>query len=153
MNYRIVERAPFTVAGRMVTSSLDNNIIPQFWDTCKKDGTIDRLVEIGVSPNTLGLCFGYDEEGNNDYMAGIETQQETIPDMQTTEIPGSRWLVFEAIGPIPGTLAETWRRIYGEFLPQSIYKQSSLPTIEVYHGNDTSDEDYKVEVWIPIEQE
>ena len=152
MNYRIVEREPFQVIGKTVTSSLENNIIPQFWGTCKKDGTVDKLLSIGVNPCTLGLCFGYDEQGNNDYMVGIESIKERHEGMETTPIPKSAWLVFEAIGPIPNALGETWRRIYGEFLPQSVYQQSTLPTMEKYFGSNTQAEDYKVEVWIPILQ-
>lgn len=150
MNYRVVERNEFKVAGKIVRSSLVNNIIPQFWEQCKQDGTVDKLLRAAVSPCTLGFCFGYDEEGNNDYMVAAETLEESVEGMQLYTVPKSTWLVFEAIGPLPKKLGETWKRIYGEFLPQSVYTQSALPTIEVYFGNDTSAEDYKVEIWIPV---
>ncbi len=150
MNYRIVERESFKVTGKIVTSSLDNNIIPQFWDKCKKDGTIERLMEIGINQNTLGMCFGYNDEGFNDYMVGIETENDSYEEMKTTVVPKAVWLVFESVGPINPTLGNTWTRIYGEFLPQSIYKQAALPTIEKYFSSDVDSDDYLVEIWIPV---
>lgn len=153
MNYRVVEREDFRVVGKIVTSSLENNIIPEFWDQCKKDGTVDKLLEIGVNSSTLGMCFGYNDEGINDYMVGIETNDEGIEGMKNVVVPKSTWLVFESIGPVSPTLENTWGRIYGEFLPQSIYKQAALPTMEKYFGSDVDADDYRVEIWIPVVKE
>jgi AraC family transcriptional regulator len=150
MNYRVVEKDGFKAAGKIVISSLENNVIPQFWDKCKSDGTLDKLFEIGINNNTLGMCFGYDEAGVNNYMVGIETTQNNVEYMETVEVPKSTWLVFESIGQINPTLGNTWARIYGEFLPQSIYNQAALPTMEKYFGSDTGAEDYTVEIWIPV---
>lgn len=150
MNYRVVERESFRVAGKVVTSSLENNVIPQFWDQCKRDGTIEKLLEVGIDTSTYGMCFGYNEEGFNDYMVGIETVKEDAAGLKTVTVPRSTWLVFESAGPINPTLGNTWSRIYGEFLPQSIYKQSSLPTIEKYFSDDVNSGDYLVEIWIPV---
>ncbi len=150
MSYRIVEKESFKAAGKIVTSSLENNIIPQFWDRCKQDGTLDRLFEIGVNSHTLGMCFGFNEEGINDYMVGIETILDHTEGLMTVTVPKSTWLVFESKGPINPTLGNTWSRIYGEFLPQSIYKQASLPTMEKYFGDNPDAPDYFMEVWIPV---
>lgn len=153
MNYRVVERDDFKIAGKIVTSSLENNIIPQFWEQCKTDGTIDKLYEIGINSYTLGVCFGYNDEGINDYMVGIETNHDFIEGMKTVVVPKSTWLVFESVGPVNPTLGNTWGRIYGEFLPQSIYKQAALPTMEKYFSNEVNADDYYVEIWIPVVKE
>jgi AraC family transcriptional regulator len=150
MNYRVVEKDAFKATGRIVTSSLENNITPQFWDKCKKDGTIDKLYEVGINKCTLGICFGYNDEGINDYMVGIETKHDFTENMKTVEIPKSAWLVFESVGPVNPTLGNTWTRIYGEFLPQSIYKQAPLPTFEKYFTNDINVDNYYMEIWIPV---
>jgi AraC family transcriptional regulator len=83
-------------------------------------------------------------------MVGIETNQDHTEGMETVIIPKSTWLVFESIGPISLTLGDVWKRIYGKFLPQSIYKQAETPTMEVYYRNDTWADDYYCEVWIPV---
>ncbi len=152
MNYRIVERDDFKVVGKTVTSTLEENKVPQFWDKCKKDGTVEKLIEIGKDSTTLGLCYGYNDENMNDYMVGVETQHNPIEDTKEVKISKSKWLVFESVGPINPTLGNTWGRIYGEFLPQSVYKQSNkLPTIEKYFGGEVNSDNYRVEIWIPID--
>lgn len=150
INYRVVEKDSFIATGRIVTSSLENNLTPQFWDQCKKDGSIDKLYEVGINKFTLGICFGYNDEGINDYMVGIETKHDFTETMKTVEIPKSTWLVFESVGPVNPTLGNTWSRIYGEFLPQSIYRVAPLPTFEKYFSSDINADNYYVEIWIPV---
>ena len=150
MKYRVVERDDFKVAGKIITSSRENNIIGSFWEKCKKDGTINRLLDIGINSYTLGLCFGYNDQGVNDYMVGIETNRDDAEEIKVIQIPKSTWLVFDSVGPMNPTLGNTWGKIYGESLPQSNYKQAALPTVEKYYGNDVNADDYHVEIWIPV---
>ena len=86
-------------------------------------------------------------------MVGIETDHDCTEGMKTVAIPKTTWLVFDSVGPINPTLGNTWGRIYGEFLPQSIYKQAALPTMEKYFGSDVNAHDYRVEIWIPVVKE
>jgi AraC family transcriptional regulator len=152
MSYRVVEKGSFTALGKIVVSPPDDNRVPRFWEECKRDGTVARLREIGVCPCTLGLCFGYDDEGVNRYMVGVETLREHEEGMETVVIPASTWLVFESRGPVSPTLGNVWARIYGEFMPQSIYRQTDTPTLEVFCRDDTWADDYYCEVWIPVEK-
>jgi AraC family transcriptional regulator len=149
MNYRVVERQAFSVIGKSAHSSAEKDI----WGRCKRDGTIEKLLEIGVNKDTLGLCFGYDADGNNTYMVGIESALNQVDGMETYTLPKSSWLIFEAAGSISAkTLGATWRRIYGEFLPQSTYRQQAkLPTIEVYRQWDVEKDFCNCEIWIPLE--
>ncbi|GKX29648.1 AraC family transcriptional regulator [Vallitalea longa] len=150
MDYHIVEKESFKVVGKIVTSTSEENKVPAFWNQCKEDGTVDKLINISVDSTTIGMCFGYNDEGLNDYMVGVETNHEPIEGTKTIEVTKSTWLVFESIGPIQPNLGNTWGRIYGEFLPQSTYKQACLPTIEKYFGGNVNADDYRVEIWIPI---
>ena len=47
-------------------------------------------------------------------------------------------------------LGQTWRRIYGEFMPQSAYRQLDLPTIENYLLWDEAGDRCRVEIMIPV---
>jgi AraC family transcriptional regulator len=148
MDYRTVERDSFKVIGRRRTTPSGGGT----WGICKRDGSIERMKEIGGDSCVfMGLCFGFDEEGNDDYMVGIEYRQEDFPDLESFTFPKTTWLVFEAVGAISeNVLGNTWKRIYGEFLPQSEYKQASLPTIEIYSAWDQDADACKVEIWIPV---
>jgi AraC family transcriptional regulator len=149
MNYRHVEKESFKVMGRRRTTPTGGGT----WELCKKDGSIEKISEIGGGKPLLGLCFGFDSEGNNDYMVAAETQSDDLPGFESFTLPKSSWLVFEANGAISaGVLGATWKRIYGEFLPQSEYRQAGLPTIEVYTLWDDGKDTCKVEIWIPVEK-
>jgi len=63
MNYRILKKESFNVTGKVVVNSQENNKIPQFWGDCWKDGTVDRLFEIGNCKPILGICYNGKSDG------------------------------------------------------------------------------------------
>jgi len=121
------------------------------WGVVKADGTAGELNKISGHSCDLGLCFGFDYDGNNDYMCGIEYDGADISGFDRYRYPDVTWLVFVAEGAISGdVLGSTWKRIYGEFLPQSEYTQMDLPTIERYVEWDEPTDSCKVEIMIPV---
>lgn len=64
MDYRIVEKEDFTVIGKsiQVTTRDGENLrkIPQLWLDANEDGTSDKLIEIGVDKDLLGICAEMD---------------------------------------------------------------------------------------------
>ncbi len=149
MNYKLIEKKAFRVLGiRRITPYGGGT-----WAIVKSDDTADKMKEVCGHMCDLGLCFGFDNEGNNDYMCAIEYDGETISGFDYYEYPEISWLVFIAQGPISeGVLGQTWKRIYGEFMPQSEYRQRDLPTIEKYiEWNEASDVCH-VEIMIPVQK-
>ncbi len=109
--------------------------------------------EINGHPCDLGLCFGFDTEGNNDYMCGIEYQGEPIEGFDLYQYPASTWIVFTAKGSISeGVLGQTWKRIYGEFMPCSEYRQVDLTTIEQYIDWNEAENHCHVDIFIPVKK-
>lgn len=149
MDYRVTEKDSFNVVGVRRTTPYAGGT----WAIVKSDGSIGKMQEIaGEGSISLGLCFGFDDYGSNDYMCGFEYGGNEIPGFDKYTYPKSAWLVFKAKGAISeGVLGSTWNRIYGEFLPQSEYRQSDLPTIERYIEWDEKTDRCKVEIMIPIE--
>lgn len=149
MNYRLIKKEAIKTIG--VFGSVDDNI----WGNVKADGTLNELENIGGNTISLGLCFGYDDNGVNTYMVAVKSPENPASKLKQKykeyTIPASSWIIFESIGPVFPTLSNTWKRIYGEFIPSNNYKQNpDIPTIEKYFNNDVNAEDYKVEIWIPI---
>lgn len=147
MNYKLVDKCEQKVIG------VYGDVNKGLWDQVKKDGTLMELEGFNSNVISLGLCFGYDEQGNNKYMVAVDAPEDCeIKDKYVSYVvPATSWLVFESVGPVYPTLQDTWKRIYGEFLLSSNFKQNpDIPTIEKYFSNDTDSADYKVEVWIPI---
>lgn len=149
MNYKVVERKSFSVLGiRRITPYGGGT-----WGIVKSDGSYEKLREISGHMCNLGLCFGFDSEGNNDYMCGVEYDGEYIQGFDYYQYPDITWLVFTAKGTISsGVLGQTWKRIYGEFMPQSEYHQQDLPTIENYIEWNESTDSCNVEIFIPVKK-
>lgn len=147
MNYKVIEKKAFRVLGiRRITPYGGGT-----WGIVKSEGLADKMSGIGGHACDLGLCFGFDSEGNNDYMCGIEYSGEDIPGFDFYQYPDMTWLVFTAKGTISGNeLGNTWKRIYGEFMPQSAYVQQDVPTIERYVEWNESSDVCLVEIMIPV---
>lgn len=147
MDYQKVERESFKVIGRRRTTPYGGGT----WAIVKSDGSGKTMEELSGHFYDLGLCFGFGEDGSNDYMCGIEWEKEDIPGFESYVYPPATWLIFEARGTITDNiLFNTWQRINNEFLPQSKYKKSGLPTIEKYVEWDEARDSCKVEILIPV---
>ena len=147
MGYTTIERSSFKVIGTRRTTPYGGGT----WAVVKSDGSNEKIKEISGKFYDLGLCFGFGADGSNDYMCGIEWDKEDIASLDTYQYPSVTWLKFEVNGSIVGqTLSGVWKRIHEEFLPQSKYKLSGLPTIEKYVKWDTADDVCIVEIWLPV---
>ena len=148
MNYQAIQKEPFKVVGRRrVTPSGGGT-----WGVAREDGSIKQMEALRAGNPFFGLCFGFREDGSNDYMVAVQYDGDDIAGLESYTYPKSNWLVFRDEGGIDeNVLGRTWSGIYGEFLPNSDYKQADLPTIENYIEWDDDKNHCKIEVWIPIE--
>ena len=82
---------------------------------------------------------------------GVATT-ESSSSFDTLAIPESDWAVFTACGAFPEALQNTWATIYAEWLPRSGYTLTGGPEILWNESEDTTKENYKSEIWIPIKK-
>ncbi len=149
LTYRIVQRGSFTVAG-IRTTELQ---AAATWTAVQNDGTTERLQNLGRRID-LGIGFGFCKDGYNDYMFALEYDGEELPDFERYSFPPSAWLVVEASGKISENVqADTWRRIYNEFMPHSEYMQTDLPSIEKIIEWNEGTNYCEVEIWLPIKKD
>jgi len=147
MDYTIIERETFNVVGIRRTTPYGGGT----WAVVKSDGSNDKAKELFGKFYDLGLCFGFGSDGSNDYMCAVEYDGESPDGLDNFSYPATTWLKFEAKGSITdNTLGSVWQRINNEFLPQSKYKKSGLPTIEKYVTWDEAANLCDVEIWIPV---
>lgn len=161
MEYRITEKPAFSVVGKSIRVSIKDGenmrLIPQFWDTCLKDGTHDKLVSIGekgvtLGNVTLGICKDFAEDMSTfTYLIAAENSGDGVPDsMEETAIPAAAWAVFEAKGTLPESIQNAWGQIWSEFFPTSPYKHGNGPDLELYPRGNPHYADYVCEIWIPV---
>lgn len=147
MDYKITARESFKVIGvRRVTPYGGGT-----WAVVKTDGSNERIHALSGRFFDLGLCFGFLEDGSDDYMCAVAWDGEDVPGYESYTYEPHTWLEFTAKGKISeGVLGDVWRRINTEFLPQSKYSKCA-PTIERYVLWDEEQDLCHVDILLPVE--
>lgn len=146
MDYTIVNKESFKVMGiRRITPYGGGT-----WAIVKSDGSNEKIKEISGNFFDLGLCFGFSEDGSDDYMCAVEWSGGDTDGFETFTYPPATWLIFEAKGRISdNVLGGVWNRINNEFLPDSKYRKC-MATIEKYRCWNDAEDICDVEIWIPV---
>lgn len=146
MEYTIMEREAFKVLGiRRITPYGGGT-----WAVVKGDGSNGRIQELSGRFFDLGFCFGFGEDGSNDYMCAVEWEGGEAEGFESFSFPPAVWLIFEAKGRISDhVLGNVWKRINQEFLPNSKYVKC-MATIEKYVIWNEAEDYCHVEIQIPV---
>lgn len=156
MDYRIEKREPFTLLAKItqfrneIISEEDNQEIPDFWKTCRVNGTLNVLKKHSLTSHLFGLCAPISKESSHfDYGIGMEYKGQEIPEgYGLWEVKPELWAVFKCIGTDPVCIGDTWKRIFSEFLPSSQYIMLDDTDFELYDDSP----DYFCEIWIPVKR-
>ena len=163
MNYRIVEKESFVIAGIKKRIPLIYEGINPHMDSMWASLTMEDIMELkelsNVEPTGI-LCvsanFTEDRflaEGDFlDQYIGVATTKAVPERWETLAIPAGTWAVFTVIGEFPKTLQDTWARVFSEWFPTSGYESTGGPEILWNESPDISKPDYKSELWIPIKK-
>lgn len=143
MEYRIVEKAAFTVVGfgkrfKPETSYIE---VPKFWDEHYGSGLGD------VVGGMFGLCIDSDCDSFEYYIADMYLPWKDIPDGAAVKtVEAATWAVFPWQGQCPDSLqaVNTWA--WNEWLPNSEYEISMNCSLEVYLSMDHG------EIWLPVKK-
>ena len=148
----ICRRREFTKPGDDYT----NREIPEFWNECGRDGSIQKLCgyikDSAQFKGLIGVCFSTEmTDSGFPYGIGAEYDGESDPqDFEIVEIPAYTYAVFTVRGKMPDAFRETYRKICTEFFPQSGYEYGNGVEIEVYPSADVQNPDYTCEIWIAV---
>jgi AraC family transcriptional regulator len=99
-----------------------------------------------------GVCLNGDDEGNYDYIAGVEVADfsELPPELGRVRIPAQRYAVFSHDDHI-STIRRTVNTIWNKWLPESGHKVADAPNFERYgEAFDLRTGNGGLEIWIPI---
>lgn len=99
-----------------------------------------------------GVCCNADEEGNFDYVCGVEVSDfsELPSEFARLRIPRQRYAVFRHRGHI-STIRRTINTIWNRWLPESGREVADAPDFERYGEDfDPKSGTGTVEIWIPI---
>jgi AraC family transcriptional regulator len=101
-----------------------------------------------------GVCYNFDQDGNFDYMCGVEVKDtiDSPEEFKSLSVSAQKYVVFrhkDHISSIRATLTAIWE----QWFPTSGYQAASSPTFERYgpEFNGTTGTG-GLEIWIPIER-
>lgn len=148
LDYRIVERAPFTIVGikRRFNSETSYQEIPKYWS----EWTSDRKGLKGM----FGICLDMDGKDFDYWIADLyEPWEDTQQGCETCQIPGGLWAQFICRGPLPESLQKVNTQIWSEWLPAlSGYELAGNYSLEVYMPPAENPADTISYIWIPIKK-
>lgn len=160
MNYRIEQHEAFTIAGKTKTVPLVfegvNHDIQAMWQSLTPEDIItlknlSNREPLGMIQASTNFSEGrMDEQGTVEQYIGVATTQHVPRPYDQLQVAASTWAIFEAIGPFPETLQQTWAKIYRDWLPTSSYEVAPGPEIASIQTKDLSAQDVKCEIWIPL---
>jgi len=161
MDYRIVEKDAFTLAGlrtrvpliyegvNPAAAAFVDNIIDEQWtriaDLSDQDPAGALSVHDAISPSR--------EEGTElDYYVAAATTKPVPNDFDRLEVPALTWLVLESSGDFPAALQQLWPKAFREWFPANPYQ--SVPGPEMVRTEFTDEERTRgrYELWIPVEK-
>ena len=159
MDYKIIEKPAFTVAGRIrpfTTANKQNLVkIPEWWTEFIASPERQQLVNVaGDKPGTvtggsiLGVCIGEGQQEEFKYAIVVELPKGKSPKpFETLAISASAWAVFDTT---LDDIQPCWQQIYEEWFPSTGYEHTGGPEFEVYLPGDMGDPVMKCQIWIPI---
>ena len=147
MDYRIVEKASFTIMGVRRPFNCDTSYqeIPKFWKEWLAQG--DKRPVMG----TFGVCLDMDGKNFDYWIADLYFPWEEIPEgCETRVIPGGLWAQFPCT---LATLQETNTKIWSEWLPSlTSYAIAGDYDIEVYLEPEPGSQEVRTYIWVPIKK-
>ena len=149
MDYRIVEKAPFTAVGIKKSFGTENSYreVPLFWQE-----TFERGCPL---KGMFGICFDTEPARFDYWIADLYQPWDEIPDgCETTVIPGGLWAEFTCKGPLPGSLQSVNTKIWSEWLPAlKGYSLAGNYSVEMYTPPAEDPENDVNYIWIPLKKD
>ena len=127
--------------------------IPGFYDDFGKNQYYMRIPG-RISPAfPYGIGCNYHDDGSFSFIVGESVSQpvnELDEGFVNFEIPGGKYAEFKVNGPV-GIAQNTWRYIYGTWLPNSNYERREGPDFEVTDVcNSSYPDNMNMKIYIPI---
>jgi AraC family transcriptional regulator len=125
--------------------------IPGLW---QRFNTYWEAIPHMVPGAAYGICHTYDDQGNFDYIAGVEVSEFTdLPaEFFRLRVPAQRYAVFSHNGHV-SDIRSVCHTIWNKWLPESGFAVADTPAQERYHARfDPRTGHGGFEIWLPIKE-
>jgi len=148
----------FCIAGYEYKTNLNDekyfNEIPGFYHDFGKNEYYMRIPERIAPAFSYGISCNFKDDGQFSFIVGeaIKQPNERLDiGFVNLEIPEGKYAVFNVDGPV-GIAQNTWRYIYGIWLPNSNYERREGPDFEVTDVcRSVYPEKMSMKIYIPVE--
>ncbi len=137
LKINIVEKDELIFYGLANKTSLNDNFL-SYWENYYEYVSSDYHSPIGFSTHP-------NENGEFVYYTCVQDKPKNTEVFEKVTLPKGNYAIFELTGSVLKTIPKAW-----EFA-QKNFVISNSPSIEVYSEGDRLGEDYRVDLWIPIE--
>lgn len=152
---RLEDGRPLLIAGVLqhIDAQDGGASIPSLWRRLLPHlGHISGQVGGDLEDVTYGVCANGDDQGNFDYLAGVEVGgfSDLPQELASMRIPAQRYAVFRHAEHI-STIRKTMRAIWTAWLPASDYEAADAPMFERYGPEfrpRTGEGGF--EIWLPV---
>ena len=151
MNITIQKKQAFRVAG-VNEQSINSSLCPNVWDKLYEKYSHDELASLG-NGQRVGICHDVENPSTINYMAGYivnDVDKAKSMGLDVLEVEEAEYAVVELIGSVPDCIHNGWKYAMEVFFPEHGYIHSGKPDFEYYYEGDMHSNDYKMELWIPI---
>jgi AraC family transcriptional regulator len=147
---RFVTSTPMLLAGLPARFNCTSSAgIPGQWQ--RLTPYIGNLAE-QVGDVAYGACYNFDDDGNFDYLCGVEVKSfSDLPaELTTLRVPAQSYAVFHQPGHIT-TIRQTCATIWSKWLPQSGREAADATMLERYGPEfDAVTGNGGFEIWFPV---
>lgn len=162
LKYRLIEKESFNIVGfkkrvPIIFEGVNPEIAKMYElltpEVIKQLKSISDIEPRGIISASINFSEDrMEEEGELDHYIGVATSSDVTFGFDILKVNACTWAIFEAIGSFPEALQNVWGRIYSEWLPSSGYEVIEGPEILWNESPDTSDPNYRSEIWIPVKK-
>lgn len=153
----IITRSKTNVVGYEYMTTLDNekyfHDTPSFYDDFGRNEYYMKISDRVAPAFPYGVSCNFKNDGKFSFVVGEVVGKPNI-ELDTgfvdLEIPGGRYAEFKVNGSVE-TSQNTWRYIYGKWLPSSGYERTDTPDFEIVDVCNSSFPDkMMMKIYIPI---
>lgn len=151
MNITIQKKKAFGVAG-INEQGIDSSLCSDVWKNLYSKYSHEELAALGEG-QSIGVCHDVENPNIINYMAGYivaDINKAKEMGFDVLEIEENEYAVVELNGSVPKCIHEGWKYAMEVFFPEHGYVHSGDPDFEYYYEGDMHNQDYKMELWIPI---
>lgn len=150
----IITLPDFYIAGLSIKTSVNSPEISFLWEKLTSSDLVDELISVSTG-RSFGVCYDIKNNEKIKYIAGWEIESpekvEHLP-VDVTLVESATFAIIPCIGEVPESLYNAWSYMWNKFFPESGYNYTGKVDLEYYPEKVTNDNNYQMQIWIPIEK-